>query len=508
MSTAGLVLILAVLLLGGVIATAGDRLGSKVGKAKLSLFKLRPRQTATLVTILSGITISATTLGVLFAVSKQLRDGVFRLDKIQRDLRVAKADLDRATSQKQDIEKTLIQAKKEQVAVQTQLNTTRQDLEAVLNRLKEANRKQGLTSQALSETQTKLGSIAKNYDVVQSSLATVSQQAQGLKTEISQLQQQRQTLIQQRDSVKQQIAKRDQEIALRNQAINQRDRDIAKLDTAISTRDRVLSVREQQLQGLEQQRQQLVTEVDTLNQNFQISRRLFQELRRGNVALLRNQVLYKGVVSGLNDKSAATAVDQLLQAANTVAMQQVQPGTGKPIEQIIQITNNDVNRLIDQIRDGRPYVIRVLSAGNYLVGEKSVLVFADVISNQLVFRPGEQVATTIVDTGLLNDQEIVQRLEQLLAASQFRAQRQGVLAEDIEINVRDLTNFVEKLKSVKSQLDVKAITAEGTYTAGPLRLQLIASRDGQVLFRSNESGATPPPSPSPATPGQQALNEP
>lgn len=507
MSTAGLVLILAVLLLGGVIATAGDRLGSKVGKAKLSLFKLRPRQTATVVTILSGITISATTLGVLFAASKQLRDGIFRLDKIQRDLRVAKTELDRATTQKKEIEQVLVRAKKEQVAVQTQLNLTRKDLEAVLNRLKEANRKQALTSQALSDTQTKLASISKNYDVVQTSLTMVSRQAKGLKTEIDQLQQQRQALIQQRDAVKQQIAKRDQEIALRNQAISKRDRDILKLDMAIGNRDRILLVREQQLQGLEQQRQQLVTEVDTLNQNFQISRRLFQELRRGNVALLRNQVLYKAVVSGLSPKSASTVADQLLQAANSTAIQQVQPGTAKPSNQIIQVTKNDVNRLIEQIQDGQSYVVRVLSAGNYLVGEKSVLVFVDVISNQLVFRPGEQIATTIMDTETLNDQEIVQRLEQLLAASQFRAQRQGVLAEDIEINVRDLTIFVEKLKSVKSQLDIKTITAEGTYTSGPLRLQLIASRDGQVLFRSNESPPSPAtPSPSPSS--QQALNPP
>ena len=38
----GWLLILAVLLLGGVLATIGDRLGSRIGKARLSLFRLRP----------------------------------------------------------------------------------------------------------------------------------------------------------------------------------------------------------------------------------------------------------------------------------------------------------------------------------------------------------------------------------------------------------------------------------------------------------------------------------
>lgn len=52
--TTGLVLIAAILILGGVIATVGDRLGTRVGKARLTLFNLRPRKTATLITILTG----------------------------------------------------------------------------------------------------------------------------------------------------------------------------------------------------------------------------------------------------------------------------------------------------------------------------------------------------------------------------------------------------------------------------------------------------------------------
>jgi len=69
----GYVLIAAVLLLSGVIATVGDRIGMRIGKARLSLFNLRPRQTATLVSILTGGVISASTLALLFGVSSQLR---------------------------------------------------------------------------------------------------------------------------------------------------------------------------------------------------------------------------------------------------------------------------------------------------------------------------------------------------------------------------------------------------------------------------------------------------
>ena len=93
--TTGLVLIVAILVLGGVIATVGDRLGTRVGKARLSLFNLRPRQTATLITIITGIVISASTFGLLFAVSDQLRTGVFELGKIQNNLKEARDELKR-----------------------------------------------------------------------------------------------------------------------------------------------------------------------------------------------------------------------------------------------------------------------------------------------------------------------------------------------------------------------------------------------------------------------------
>ena len=82
--TSAYVLIIAILILGGSIAALGDRIGTKVGKARLRLFKLRPKQTAILITIGTGILISSSTLAVLFALSESLRQGVFELDEIIR----------------------------------------------------------------------------------------------------------------------------------------------------------------------------------------------------------------------------------------------------------------------------------------------------------------------------------------------------------------------------------------------------------------------------------------
>ena len=53
----GIVLIAALIVTGGAIAVIGDRVGSRVGKKKLSLFGLRPRHTSVIVTIVTGVLI-------------------------------------------------------------------------------------------------------------------------------------------------------------------------------------------------------------------------------------------------------------------------------------------------------------------------------------------------------------------------------------------------------------------------------------------------------------------
>lgn len=92
----GWLLILSLLVLGGVLSTLGDRLGSRVGKARLSLFNLRPRDTAVLITVLTGSLISAVSLGLMLLVSQQLRVGLFELDQIQARLQSSRAALARS----------------------------------------------------------------------------------------------------------------------------------------------------------------------------------------------------------------------------------------------------------------------------------------------------------------------------------------------------------------------------------------------------------------------------
>ncbi len=71
------ILIVFLILLGGLIAPFGDLLGTKIGKARFSILKLRPKKTATIVTILTGGFISSISIGLLLLVSQEFRQRLF-----------------------------------------------------------------------------------------------------------------------------------------------------------------------------------------------------------------------------------------------------------------------------------------------------------------------------------------------------------------------------------------------------------------------------------------------
>ncbi|MEG3930724.1 MULTISPECIES: DUF3084 domain-containing protein [unclassified Microcoleus] len=543
--TAGYILVFVILVLGGVIATVSDRLGTKVGKARLSLFKLRPRDTAVVVTVMAGSILSAITLGILFATSKPLRTGVFRIDEIQKRLNNARREINQATEEKNRVETELAQARAaqaqaranleqinqslqaanaEQARTQTKLNSLRAQLNSVQAAKSKTEEQLSQVEAAKSKTEEQLSSVeaAKSrteeqlklvetirsttqaqLDRTENQLKTVSAQKTTLGSEIAQLQEERQQLIEQREQVKTQIAQRDREIAQRdreivdrNELIAQRDKEIAQRmqnlaerDRIIVERDKVIAEREALLETLAQQQAQLEQQQTVLQQQVQILERDFQAIREGTVAIRRGQILAAGVVRIIEPGMASGAIDRLLQEANKTTVGLMQPENTKVRDQVIQITKAEIDQLISQIKDGQDYVVRIVAGANYLREEKLIKVFAEAEINRVVFRAGDVIAGVAVDPVTLTDEQVRQQLLQLIEACQFRARLIGVVGGRVQVadnQVETLAGFIERLQQYDKPLDVQAIAADVTYIAGPLKIDLVARENGAVVFRTGQ----------------------
>ncbi|MFP3422150.1 hypothetical protein R0K19_22550, partial [Bacillus sp. SIMBA_161] len=89
-----------------------------------------------------------------------------------------------------------------------------------------------------------------------------------------------------------------------------------------------------------------------------------------------------------------------------------------------------------------------------LSGEKQIRVFADVVPNQQVFQKGEVIASLSLSPEEVQQGELSERIDLLLAASRFRARRSGVIGEIfVGQNNLEIIRFIEKLETLKQPYD-------------------------------------------------------
>lgn len=93
----GIRLIIIMAIVGGFIAYLADKMGSKIGKKKMSIFGLRPKHTSILLTVTSGTIIAVLTIGVMAVSSQSARTALFGMDKLQQELKLLNAEKAEAT---------------------------------------------------------------------------------------------------------------------------------------------------------------------------------------------------------------------------------------------------------------------------------------------------------------------------------------------------------------------------------------------------------------------------
>jgi uncharacterized protein (DUF3084 family) len=483
--TSGYILIAAIFLLGGIVAVFGDRVGTKIGKARLRLFKLRPRQTAMIITWITGMSISALTLGILFGLSGSLRRGIFELDDILKEKRQTEAELTKAEKEQQQVQQQLFKVKQQQNQAVVNLNATNQNFARSKQQVKK------ISAQA-KKLQQELDNLLTERSKRQGQLDQLQQQSQELQTQL----QQREQKITQQDRVlstkEVQLRDLEQQQQLLQTKVQQRDRSIVKLDKAIASAEVSLKLRTERLEQLESQFDLLSKDVaalklssQELSQKNQELREKNQELREKQIAIVKGQVLSSAIVRVIEPSAARSAVESLLRQANQNALKATQFSGTTSQQKIVKMTSSQGKQLESQIKDGQDYVMRIISAENYVQGEKEVRVFADVALNKQVFSEGEEIASVSMESPDVNRQEVQERLKWMVAVSQFRAQRAGILGE-IEIGddrIENIVDFVNQItQSVEPVREIKAVVSENTYTAGPLKIDFVVTRNGKVLF--------------------------
>lgn len=372
----GWLLILALLLLGGVLSTLGDRLGSKVGKARLSLFNLRPRRTAVVITALTGSMISAVSLGLMLLVSERLRVGLFELDQLQDRLREGRTALERSGAE-------LRRSRADLTGSRAELANSRSELARSQSELARAE-------QARRQAQT-------GRQQAVASLAQAEARVAGLRRELQPLQTEQRRLEAERSRLSREVRGRDAEIR--------------RTETELAAVRGRIDASAKELKELEGN---------------------VIALRRGDVVIASGQPLSSAKVRLERPAQARDVINAVLQQANVQAFRQLLPG--QPVDrQILLVPRGDIERLEEMLRRPGTWVVSIRSASNVLRGEKRVLAFTDLRPNRRVVKQGEVMAATVLEGDERSPEEVRNRLNLLLAAAFAKAQRQGTLTDGLQV---------------------------------------------------------------------------
>ena len=168
----GVSLIFVIVITGGIIAFFGDRIGTRVGKRRMSLWGLRPRYTSIIITILTGILIAGATMGVLTVISYDVRTALFGMEALKtqtnqlsvaveqknRELVKARAEIDKQNQEFAATNARITAITRELQSLQTnkqaleqrmaELNVAKADLQKDVDRLTEltANLRKGIVT--------------------------------------------------------------------------------------------------------------------------------------------------------------------------------------------------------------------------------------------------------------------------------------------------------------------------------------------------------------------------
>lgn len=181
----GVVLIVVLAIAGGVIAYAGDRIGMKVGRKRLSIFGLRPKYTSMVITIITGVIIAGCTLLVLSLASENVRIALFEIRELQDSLATANTDLEAKMAEVDVLSARVKEVADEYDALEAKFEAANQELGRVSQERARALQELSRVESDLRDSEIKLRDTEARYQQAGADLAQASGELERARNEIA-----------------------------------------------------------------------------------------------------------------------------------------------------------------------------------------------------------------------------------------------------------------------------------------------------------------------------------
>ncbi|MEG1823979.1 MAG: DUF3084 domain-containing protein [Cloacibacillus sp.] len=162
------------IVVSALVSWAGDVIGMKLGKKRITFLKLRPKYTSRIISVLTGVGIAIATLFVLSAASEQVRTALFSMQFVQKQVTTLTEELQKNRNNLGQMQIDLFESRGDLSEKQNELTRVEDELAAgtknlaaarkQLSEMKELRKKTEAEQAVLQKEKTALLAESKKLD--------------------------------------------------------------------------------------------------------------------------------------------------------------------------------------------------------------------------------------------------------------------------------------------------------------------------------------------------------
>ena len=412
----GIYLIIVMVITGGAIAFIGDKLGTKIGKKRLSIFGLRPRHTSMIITVITGALITGLSIGSMAIISENVRTALFGMEELNAAMAETQKSLGAVVKELMDTQEEFKQAEtdlaksKEEV---TALKSEQEELRAESDRLKEGN---------------------ERLESENSNLAAQNENLSSSNTELS---------------------AQNENLSSTNAALESDNKKLGEFNITLTADN-----------------EKLAKDNAELEEHAKNLREGLIAMREGDIIFKAGEVLASGVIAG---NRPATEVEKDIDALADKATQTIMEKYDGNFDGSILIYEPELQETIEKISSSQQnMILRISAAGNLVRGEP-IRTSLSLYPNNHVYNKDEMIFAENYQVDDADDAEYILRM--FLSEVNRAAVAKGILTDPITHAVgvmegSQLYELLDKISTVRGKIRLVAYSRDDTNAIGPLRLNI------------------------------------
>ncbi|HHV80450.1 TPA: DUF3084 domain-containing protein [bacterium] len=458
-------LITFLIVISGVIAFAGNYVGRRAGKKRISILGIRPYYTSMIITVITGILITTITLIILINVSSSMRYALESKERLQETINLLSQKLSSTQSElsirADELSAAIEYQKKLEKNIQNQIEkveSLEKEVKKLDTALKEREKKLEEKEISLEENKRKLNDLEAQREKLEKQIGELSAIVAELNADRKKLKEEEENLRKEMNSMGKEVA------SLRAEK--------EKLVTQVDTYKRELSELKEQIISYRAQSEMLKKDIAKKEEELRF-------LRNQKIIFQGREVLLVETVNGpKSEQEAGDIIKYLIEKTKDIVRYRYLNIDENPPKEFSFIYDpEDIEFAVESLKKDQQRLIRIRVKNNTLIGEP-INLSIESLKSKLVFSKNEVITFKFISAKLPRN-KIIEELNLLLKDVEREGLRRGMLPDPItgplgSVPYESLLNLSVRIKVQYSKTGSALVVAKASsdiYTAGPLSLK-------------------------------------